>query len=113
LNPFRRNSKFRARPNQSFFQAADEFHRAQAFPILIRRRKCPQIKYRVRYQLPRPVKGYVPTAIAFMHLNAATGKRFSGSNNIPGVSVAAQRDHWRVFEQEKCVPDPGVFTKCD
>ena len=59
------------------------------------------------------VEGDVAAAVAFVQLDAALGEEFGGGNYIRGVGVAAQRNDWFVFEQEKDVADLFFFAQGD
>ncbi len=59
------------------------------------------------------MEGDVAAAVAFEKFDATFLQERQGGHYVCSFGVAAQRDHWLVFEQEENVADFFFFAECD
>src|ERR1700722_3247415 len=89
----------RAGANQHLFQPTQVLHDAQ------RRGESPQIENRITHQLSRAVIGDVSSAVGFKQWDAAPCEQLTAGNHVLRMGIAAQGEHWRMFDQQEHVSD--------
>src|ERR1700722_15725026 len=89
----------RAGANQHLFQPTQVLHDAQ------RRGGSPQIENRITHQLSRAVIGDVSSAVGFKQWDAAPCEQLTAGNHVLRMGIAAQGEHWRMFDQQEHVSD--------
>jgi len=57
------------------------------------------------------VESHVPAAIAVEYFHTALGKELGRGKNVRRLSVSAQSDHRRMFEQKKYVADTPILAQ--
>ena len=88
-NALGRDGEVGAGADQDFFQAADEFYRAERLAFAVGRGESAQIEDGIADDLAGAVEGDVAAAVAFEELDAALGKEFGRSDYVCGFRVAA------------------------
>jgi hypothetical protein len=110
-NSLRLNSEIRACTNENFFQSPHILDGAQRFALAIFDWDAPQIKDGITHELPGAVKRNIAAAIAFEDLHAALRQMIARRKDVLRLRVASERDHGRVFQQEKDIADSVVLAQ--
>src|SRR5439155_9371228 len=107
-----RNPEICTSSDQNFFEPTHILDCAKSFWLAVDR-KTMQIEDRICDQLTRSMESHVTAAVGFEDFDTALGELFGRSEDVLCFGISSQRDHRRVLQQQKNVPDEAVFTQVD